>query len=254
MNKLTAILFLLPFLTASFAQRNSRVTAWIDVQQTDENAVINCWCQNHSASPLHLEYKAILFIGKDSTIKSGKTLTLPDQPNLLLNANFLVKGGQFDQVQLQIFKGKELVASSNAFGPKPKANAMAESPKQLLPNANPLNAEELEIGGLVLDETRSKLAHDFYEMFYSGWTSIEEDIKTNYTITIREQPALVGNGSRVMVVLDGEELSQLNLQPRAELLESLAMQLVESLYNLITNPEQQYQELDADDISGSGIY
>jgi curli production assembly/transport component CsgE len=112
------------------------------------------------------------------------------------------------------------------------------------PSSDRHSLDDIEIEGLVLDESRSKLAHDFYELFYNSWRVIEEDIKTGYTITIREQPAFIGNGSRIVVDLDGTEITQLNLQPRIEVLESLSMQLVELLFN----------QIGAEDISGSGIY
>lgn len=252
MKKTLLILLLLPILVASNAQRKVNVTAWLDVLQTDGNVVISSWCQNHSSSPQHLRYKAIL-IQKDSIVNEGKTLALPDQPNLLLNAGFLVKGGQFEQVQLFIYKGDELLASAQAIGPKPISPTNLEENQARSLSSERLNLDDIEIEGLVLDETRSKLAHDFYEMFYGSWRAIEEDLKTAYSIIVREQPS-IGNGSRITVELNGTELTQLNLQPRIELLESLSMQLVELLYNQITNPDAGYQEIGVEDISGSGIY
>jgi curli production assembly/transport component CsgE len=244
---------LLPLLaTSSFAQRTAMVTAWVDIQSADGNAIISSWCQNHTPSPLHLRYKALL-INKDTLIKEGKTLAIPDQPNLLLNASFLVQGGQFDFIQLFIFKNDELVAKAELQGPKQEVQSLKENIVRS-PNPDRLNADDIEIEGLVLDETRSKLAHDFYELFYASWRVVEEDLKTNYSIIIREQPAFVGNGSRIAIDLDGIELTQMNLQPRQELMEQLSVQLVEMLYNQIKNPDAAYQEIGAEDISGSGIY
>lgn len=225
----------------------------MDLQQTDGKSVISCWCQNHTSSPLYLSYQAIL-IDKDTLLREGKTLAIPEQPNLLLNANFLVEDGQFERVILKIFLKNELVAMSQAFGPKPEVPVVQNTTNPIQQTNEPMSLDGAEIGGLVLDETRSKLAHDFYEAFYNGWSSVEEDIKLNYSISIREQPSSVGIGTRILIELNGEEVSQLNLQPRAEIIESLAVQLVESLYTQIMNPEKSYQEINSDDISGSGIY
>ncbi len=236
----------------TLAQPVAKVTAWIDVQSADGNAIISTWCQNHTSSPLHLRYKTLL-IGKDTLIKEGKTLAIPDQQNLLLNGGFVVQGGQFEAVELLIFKNNEMVAKATLQGPKqeiqPKEESIVRSP-----NSDRLNVDDIEIEGLVLDETRSKLAHDFYELFYASWRVVEEDLKANYSIILREQPAFIGNGSRLVVDLDGTELTQLNLQPRSELLEQISLELVELLYNQIKNPEAAYQEIGAEDISGSGIY
>lgn len=223
------------------------------MQQIDGKVVVSCWCQNHTSSPLHLGYKAIL-LDNDSIVQEGKTLALPDQPNLLLNANFLVPDGQFERLQIFIFNKQELVAYSQAIGPKHETPIATQPLTLTTPSGEYIGLESLEIGSLVIDETRSKLAHDFYELFYNNWSSVEEDIKTNYTITIREQPTGIGIGTRIMVELDGNDLLQLNLQPRTEIVENLAIQLVESLYNKILHPEQDYQEIGTDDLSGSGIY
>lgn len=191
---------------------------------------------------------------QDSVVQTGKTLALPDQPNLLLNGNFLVADGEFERVVLQVFQKDELVATAQAVGPKPAPLLSSEMPNQPNPSEEPFHLDDAEIQGLILDETHSKLAQDFYELFFNNWSSVEEDIKTNFTITFREQPNIIGIGSRVMVELNGEEVLQLNLQPRREVLETLALQLVESLYSQIMNPDQSYQEINTDDISGSGIY
>ncbi len=253
LKKTLFTLLLLPILAVStFSQRTAKVTAWVDIQSSDGNAIISTWCQNHTSSPLHLRYKALL-INKDTLIKEGKTLAIPDQPNLLLNASFLVQGGQFNAVQLFLFKNDELVAKAELQGPKQEIQNKEENIVRS-PTSDRLNVDDIEIEGLVLDETRSKLAHDFYELFYGSWRVVEEDIKTNYAIIIKELPALIGNGSRILVDIDGTEITQMNLQPRAELLESLSLQLVELLYNHITNPDASYQEIGAEDISGSGIY
>ncbi|MBK8563886.1 MAG: hypothetical protein IPN76_11225 [Saprospiraceae bacterium] len=253
MKKTLFTLLLLHLLAATtFTQPTAKVTAWVEIQSTDGNAIISTWCQNHTTSPLHLRYKALL-INKDTLLKEGKTLAIPDQPNLLLNASFLVEGGQFDALQLFIFKNDELVAKAELQGPKQALQSKEEGITRS-PNSDRLNADDIEIEGLVLDETRSKLAHDFYELFYGSWRVVEEDLNTNYSIVIREQPAFVGNGSRIAVDLDGTELTQLSLQPRLELMEQLSVELVEMLYNQIKNPDAAYQEIGAEDISGGGIY
>lgn len=253
MKKALAIHSLLFCLATAFGQGTDKVTAWVDLQQTDGKTVISCWCQNHTSSPLLLSYQAVL-IDKDTLVREGKTLAIPEQPNLLLNANFLVEDGQFERVILKVFDKKEMVASTQAFGPKPEVPVANIQVNPLPQTVEPMSLDGAEIGGLVLDETRSKLAHDFYEQFYNGWSSVEEDIKVNYSISIREQPSGIGIGTRILIELNGEEVLQLNLQPRAEIIESLAVQLVESLYTQIMNPDQSYQEINTDDISGSGIY
>lgn len=77
----------------------------------------------------------------------------------------------------------------------------------------------MEIDGLVVDETATKVGRDFYEVFYGAW-EIPPGI-AGYTIRIQEQPS-PGLGTRVLLLLDDEPLLQLQLQPRFDEVEELA--------------------------------
>jgi hypothetical protein len=265
-----SIILLGILLPAAHGQRTVKVSAWVEVQTTDGRTVITCWCQNDNSTPVSLIYKAVCF-ANDTTLCEGKTLALPGQPNLLLNAGFLVPEGQFDRVHVQVFRNDEIVASAEAVGPPravppalPKAitdSTLREggpAPKDgdlsRSPTSDRLSADDIEIEGLVLDETRSKLAHDFYEQFYANWTAVEEDINTAYAIIIREMPNLIGIGTRIIVEVDGQELTALNLHPRSDMVEALALQVTEAIYSHYTNPEATVQEIATDDISGTGVY
>ncbi len=251
---LTSILLLSAFcLNHNFGQNSSGISAWIETQSVDGNHTVSCWCLNNQVLPAHLYYKAVLTVGGQQEIKEGSTLALPNQPTLLLKGIFVIPNGTFDNIILEVFENKILVAQSSLAGPpkqEPANLPEAIDTAPTLTKASPL--ESLEIEGLILDETRSKLAHDFYELFYNGWTDVEGSVGS-VTVTIRELPNRIGIGSRVSVEVDGEEITQLNLQPRTEVLESLSAQLVEALKNHLENP-QGGQEIETDDLTGSGIY
>ena len=76
-----------------------------------------------------------------------------------------------------------------------------------------------EIGGLVVDETVSKIGRDFYQVFYSAWQ--EPANVRSYTVRVQEQPA-PGLGTRVVLLIDDEILGQIQLQPRYEVVEEMA--------------------------------
>ena len=57
----------------------------------------------------------------------------------------------------------------------------------------------LEINGLIIDKTRTKMGRDFYQLFYTAWEA--PNTKTDYIITISEQPSK-GRGSRVFVYVN----------------------------------------------------
>lgn len=74
------------------------------------------------------------------------------------------------------------------------------------------------IDGLVVDETVTRIGHDFYDVFYGAWKPPPG--AANYTIRIQEQPA-PGLGTRVLLLLNDEVLFQLQLQPRYDVIEEL---------------------------------
>ncbi len=76
----------------------------------------------------------------------------------------------------------------------------------------------MQIDGLIVDETATKVGRDFYDIFYGAWEP--PDGAANYTVRIQEQPS-PGLGSRVLVFLNEDALFQLQLQPRYEVVEML---------------------------------
>lgn len=98
----------------------------------------------------------------------------------------------------------------------------------------------LELGGFVLDETRSKMGRDFYELFYQKWEAPVD--AGNYTLTITEQPS-IGRGSIVTLKLDYEKIFSARLQPRYEYIEAVSEQAVQRVQQIIQQQSQVRQQL-----------
>jgi len=83
--------------------------------------------------------------------------------------------------------------------------------------------EGLGLGGLILDETRSKMGSNFYSVFYKHW----EDPKDtqNFTITVSEQP-MPSRGTMVQVEIDNQLVFRNRLEPRYYKTEQAAKQAV----------------------------
>ena len=83
--------------------------------------------------------------------------------------------------------------------------------------------EGLGLGGLILDETRSKMGSNFYSVFYKHW----EDPKNtqNFTITVSEQP-MPSRGTMVQVEIDNQLVFKNRLEPRYYKTEQAAKQAV----------------------------
>ncbi len=110
---------------------------------------------------------------------------------------------------------------------------------------------ELEIDGLLVDETKTKSGRDFYEYFYQDW----EAPKTakNYTIFITERPYRLTT-TQVEVKINETLVFQSFLQPRGDIIEMLADQAVAQTRMYLQNYEAILKQLEGDDQSGSGIF
>ena len=98
----------------------------------------------------------------------------------------------------------------------------------------------LELGGFVLDETRSKLARDFYALFYQNWQAPEE--ASNFTITISEQPS-IGIGTQINVKIDYEQVYSARLQPKYEYIEAVSEQAVARCREILRQKAEVRQQL-----------
>ncbi|MFP8488066.1 CsgE family curli-type amyloid fiber assembly protein [Gracilimonas sp. Q87] len=88
----------------------------------------------------------------------------------------------------------------------------------------------MEVDGMVLDETISKIGRDFYNVFYQYWSPPEEAY--NYTITITEKPA-PSLGTIVSVKINDTYTYQSRLQPRFQMIEDAGKDAVRYSYSYL---------------------
>jgi curli production assembly/transport component CsgE len=100
--------------------------------------------------------------------------------------------------------------------PADSTDADTEAERRLLPPS-------FSINGLVVDETRTTIGRDFYQVFYDAWVAPENSI--NYTIVVEEQP-VPGRGTRLIVRLNDEVAFDTRLQPRYEQIQEAALAAV----------------------------
>ncbi len=110
---------------------------------------------------------------------------------------------------------------------------------------------DIEIEGLIVDQTQTKIGHDFYDLFYSNWQP--PDNFGDYTIIVEEKP-LPQLGTQVTIKVNDNEIFQQILQPRYDIIESMAQYGVELSFNYIQNYEAIQKQLAGDDLQGSGIF
>jgi len=112
-------------------------------------------------------------------------------------------------------------------------------------------SEDIGLGGLVVDETFSKIGHDFYDLFYSNWES-PKNVK-DYTITISEKP-LPQLGTQITISVNDTPVFQRFIQPRYELIQEMAQQGLAVSFSYLENYDKIQKELQGEDMQGTGIF
>jgi len=114
-----------------------------------------------------------------------------------------------------------------------------------------IDPDDLEIEALIIDETITKLGHDFYDDFYSLWEA--PDTIKNYSITIQEKP-LPQLGTQISISVNEIEIFRQFIQPRIEIVEEMANYAVRLSSEYIENYESIQSSLQGDDLKGTGIF
>ncbi len=253
-----ALLLILGFARRISCQPVEKYIAKLDTQQVDGKKIIVGWFTNNTASPFYVKYETVLKLkGNEEKVKKGSTLTLPVTPTLLTKAIFTLDDLEFEHIRLVVTNQEnEILAYDKIDAPlplqKPSVNSQPTDPPTTNKKNTAFNSFDLEIDGLVLDETRSKLARDFYETFYRNWSTLSINTQ-GQNIVIREMPSRIGIGSRVVIEVNDKSISQINLRPRADITEDLAGQLVNLLEQYLLDPNN-HAVIEGDDLTGSGIY
>ena len=110
---------------------------------------------------------------------------------------------------------------------------------------------DLELDGMIFDETKTKAGKDFYDFFYSNWVAPPN--ARNYLIYITEKPYRLTT-TQIEIRINEFVVFVSFLQPRAEIVEQLAEQAVAQTQLYLANYEELMRQLEGDDQAGTGIF
>lgn len=110
---------------------------------------------------------------------------------------------------------------------------------------------DIEIDGLLFDETKTKSGRDFYDYFYSAWQAPAN--ARNYSIYITEKPFRLTT-TMIEIRLNETLVFQSFLQPRNDLLEMTAQQAVARTHLFLQHYEELKKQMEGADQSGTGIF
>lgn len=144
---------------------------------------------------------------------------------------------------------------------------------------------DLEQGGstssLLLDNTRSKVGRDFYELFYRAFNeaapaaplvpaqtplanpadtakvTVQKPLEFEldlFLIAIDELPANSGTGSIISVTINDELVFQQFIQNRLDTIEEFAIATALGVRQYVDNYNETQRQLSNEDQSGSGVY
>lgn len=110
---------------------------------------------------------------------------------------------------------------------------------------------DLELDGMIFDETKTKSGGDFYDFFYSHWEAPPK--ARNYLIYITEKPYRLTT-TQIEIRINEITVFMSLLQPRAEIVEQLAEQAVAQTQLYLANYEEVIRQMEGEDQAGSGIF
>lgn len=123
--------------------------------------------------------------------------------------------------------------------------------EQVVKQPNKSNDYEIEIDGLLVDDTKTKTGKDFYDLFYGSWEAPSG--AKNYTITVSEKPFRL-TSTQIIVSINENPVYQAILQPRQDIIEALSSDAITTTQSYLANYEEIMKQLNGDDMAGSGIF
>lgn len=136
---------------------------------------------------------------------------------------------------------------------KPVPESLKKLFEQVVKQKQPVKSAnfEIEIDGLLVDDTKTKAGKDFYDLFYSSW--IVPAGAKNFTITVSEKPFRL-TSTLIVVLINDNPVYQSILQPRQDIIEGLSVDAIMTTQSYLANYEEIMKQLNGDDMAGSGIF
>lgn len=110
---------------------------------------------------------------------------------------------------------------------------------------------DIEVAGIIIDATQTKIGKDFYDLFYQQWNQLEALPKQSITISEKALPQL---GSQISVEVEDYLVFQQNIQPRYEIIEQMTEYALQQALLYVQNYDEMQKQLMGEDFKGTGIY
>ncbi len=254
--------FLFFFNLVALSAQDVFYKTWIDVQTENDQKKIEAKFLSKLQNERIFSFKLITEKSGNNTssnTQSGKFTAVPNKELVLSSTQINITTEDYFKAKLQIYFNNNLIAQDSfELGTKKISKPKSTTKVTPTPNTTPTQKKEprsfsdnLEIDGLIIDETRSKVARDFYDFFYSKWIA-PNDAK-DFVIKIKELPSR-GRVARVTVEVNDRALFTRVLQPRLDIVEDMAKHAIRIVRKHLSENESLKKDLDESDTKGSGIF
>lgn len=248
-------------LSTTYAFDSTSVKVWIDFIEENDSVFVKGLSINMTENSIQLNWE--MDIHKETVAGyydkklNGKLTAQPFFPSIISETEIDLKKREYFVIIFKVFDPENnLVGTDTLLSTQIDSSLVQPSPpeqpiaKRNLPKPRN-NLDALEIDGLILDETRSKIGRDFYELFYNRWNPPFG--AKDYLITIREMPGR-GIGARISIEINENVILYRFLQPRNDSVEEEANLTISYVKRYLQNSENLKQDMESQDVMGSGIY
>ena len=140
----------------------------------------------------------------------GEFNLLPNEKKTITNLKLNINPNQEVKVYLFIRNDKQLIAQDSV-----KINEIVEILK-----TTAIQEDEIEIKGLVVENVKTKIGKDFYDIFYQKYN--RGGAKYSFVINIIEKPFIGGRGALVSIEVDDKKIFEFQARPDEEMLQKAA--------------------------------
>jgi|SRR5690606_9360490 len=215
MKTLIAILTVLIVPGKIFAQKADEITGKIITENNEGQIKIKAAAISSSQTFKDLNYILITLkkgkSGTSSNKQSGKFSLQPNETRILSETE--VNLGEKDGLKVYLFLKDEESDRTVA------KDSLEVNPDQFAAQVTFIPEKDLELSGLTIDDTKTRMGQLFYEAFFKKYNQIPE--KHEGTIIITEIPSF-GRNSRITITIEDQIIYTFLSKPDEEAMEAEA--------------------------------
>ncbi|MGA9213125.1 curli-like amyloid fiber formation chaperone CsgH [Kaistella sp.] len=235
MKTLIAILVMFSLVSKISAQKNSGVAGKIITNNNDGLLKINAVVINNSNIFHDLNYILVSVkkgkSGNSSNKQSGKFSIQPNETKTLSEVNINLAGN--DALKIYLFLKDE---ETDRLVSK---DSLEINPKNFNTDVTYIPDGNIELTGLTIDDTKTRIGQLFYDSFFKKYNQIPK--KNDGTVIISELPTF-GRSSRIFVSIDDQIIYSFISKPDEESLEAEANIALDNLADYISQNSLRNKE------------